>query len=62
MALTLLGEVWDMVMEVPVDFLNKEKGLTTLFRALDGLFFKEEKDLTSEAYSNLDQMIRDPLF
>lgn len=51
-----------MVMEVPVDFLNKEKGLTTLFRALDGLFFKEEKDLTSEAYSNLDQMIRDPLF
>ena len=58
-ALALTGRARETAMEVPIDDLNKDAGMTTLLDALDKLFLKEEKDVTYEAYSNFDRITRD---
>lgn len=58
-ALGLTGRARETAMEIPVDDLNKDTGMTTLLEKLDGLFLVEEKDRTYDAYSNFDKLARD---
>ena len=58
-ALVLTWRARETAMEVPIDDLNKDAGMTILLNALDKLFLKEEKDITYEAYSNFDRITRD---
>uniref|UniRef100_M4AZE1 Integrase catalytic domain-containing protein n=1 Tax=Xiphophorus maculatus TaxID=8083 RepID=M4AZE1_XIPMA len=58
-ALALSGRARDTAMEIPVDDLNKDTGMTTLFAKLDDLFLKEEKDRIYEAYSDFDRVIKE---
>lgn len=46
-------------MEIPVNDLNRNNGMTTLLAKLDNLFLKEEKDQVYEAYSSFDRITRD---
>lgn len=43
-ALALSGRARETAMEIPVDDLNADTGMTTLLAKLDDLFLKEEKD------------------
>lgn len=58
-ALALSGRARDTAMEIPVDDLNKDTGMTTLLAKLDDLFLKEEKDRIYEAYSDFDRIIKE---
>ncbi|KAL2093504.1 hypothetical protein ACEWY4_010816 [Coilia grayii] len=58
-ALGLSGRARETAMEIPVDDLNKDTGMNTLLEKLDGLFLKEEKDRTYDAYSSFDRIMRD---
>lgn len=58
-ALALSGRARETAMEIPVDDLNEETGMTTLLAKLDDLFLKEEKDRIYEAYSNFDRIKKD---
>lgn len=42
-----------------VDDLNKENSMTVLLKAPDGIFLKQGKERTYEAYSNVDRNVRD---
>ena len=57
--LALSGSARETAMEIPVDDLNKDDGMTTLIAKLDSMFLKEEKDQVYEAYSNFDRIKRD---
>ena len=57
--LALSGSARETAMEIPVDDLNKDDGMTTLLAKLDNLFMKEEKDQVYEAYSSFDRITRD---
>lgn len=46
-------------MEIPVDDLNKDTGMTTLLAKLDALFLKEEKDRIYDAYSDFDRIMKE---
>lgn len=58
-ALALSGRVRETVMEIPVDDLNTDTGMTTLLAKLEDLFLKEENDQTYEAYTSFDRIVRD---
>lgn len=59
MALVLSGRARETAMEIPVDDLNKDTGIATLFAKLDSLFLKEEKDRIYEAYTEFDRIVKD---
>ncbi len=58
-ALALSGRARETAMEIPVDDLNADTGMTTLLAKLDDLFLREEKDRTYEAYTSFDRIVRD---
>lgn len=54
LALSLTDKARETALEVNVDQLEKDDGVKTLLKALDGVFLKEDKDLTYEAYTKFD--------
>lgn len=57
--MALLGRARETAMEIPVDDLNTDTGMTTLLAKLDDLFLKEGKERTYEAYTSFDCIVRD---
>lgn len=57
-ALALSGRARETAMEIPVDDLNEDTGMSTLLAKLDGLFLREEKDRTYEAYTSFDRIVK----
>ncbi len=58
-ALALSGRARETAMQIPVDDLNTDTGMTTLLAKLEDLFLKEENDRTYEAYTSFDRIVRD---
>lgn len=58
-ALGLEGRAREIAMEISADQLDQDDGMETLLAKLDGVFLREEKDRTYEAYSHFDRISKD---
>lgn len=52
----LEGRARESAMEIPVEQLDSDNGMTTLLAKLDSVFLKEEKDRAYKAYSHFDSV------
>ena len=56
--LSLSGKARQTALDIPVEELNEDEGMTVLISALDKIFLKDSVDRTYEAYSKFDSYKR----
>ena len=55
--LSLAGRAREAALQLSVETLNSDEGVTELMKALDSLYLKDKDQLICEAYDNFEKFV-----